>query len=199
MYDTKCGDFMITPNTVLTRWQLKDFNKVLEFNDLNSFLEDFWDSVAGFSVEFNVICKALDCLENDEDFFTYYIYDNEAASFNLLNVSAAAIVCKERLLPLATTVSSVLNTCKVSGRDSDVLKYLRENEEFSRALNYMKNLFAVTLSDGSYLDRDRVEKVRGKLRMYDKMHGTSPEATFFVADRSVLYDALDALEKKCIF
>lgn len=200
MYNSKYENFHVTPYTTFTRWKLEDFEKVVEYEDLTTFLDEFWESFSGFSVEFDMILCAIDCIEDGESYFVHNVYMHELNKCKMFNFSANDILCTERLSVLAKSVAKVLDTWKEKNTNNDVTQYLRDKDSsFSIALAYMKSMYQQKLSDGSYVDKARIAKVRNMLDLYDEQHGIDVEATFTVADRSILYDALDALESRCIF
>jgi len=198
MKSSSCEYFHVTPDTMVSTYKFQDFVKVLDYTNLDEFLQVFWEKPLGFALEFDVICEALDCIEDGDNYFNYTVYETVTSS-KVYKISASDIVCKERLYNLAVYVSNVINYSKINGISNDVLDFVFNDEKFQRVLKYMQTVIYATLYDGSCLTKDRIDKVRNKVKWYDRAHGIDFNAEFYVADRVVLFAALDALEKECLF
>lgn len=202
MYNKNYNDFLITPTTILTRWHLEDFVKVLDYNDVEVFNTSFWGTFAGFRVEFDVIRCALDCFKSNDSYFSYNLFNNTKCEFETYNISAADVVSRERMHPLASALAFVENVWYDKEEKSAITEFLDirgTHSEYYSVYKYLHELFKQKLSDGSYLDKNRIQKVRKKLDYYEERHDGDDSATFYRADRSLLYDALQALDDTCVF
>lgn len=199
MYNNKYNNYDVNPTTHFTRWLLQDFVKVLDYEDLDDFLSEFWSSYSGFNVEFDIILKALDCLDCGDDYFVYPVYEHEQRNLVTYNICAAAVVSRERMRSLASAMAFVIDVWKENNIGNVITEYLcvQDNKsDYNIVLNYLKDLFEVKLSDGSIVTKKRILDIR---RMLTTHADTNSVYTFTTADKSVLYAALDVLEDKCVF
>ena len=202
MFDNNYETYPVNPNTTFTDWKLSDFAIVTRYSDVSEFIENFWESSnkGGFITEFEMILYSIKCIEKGENYFTHNLYLRKYNKCQMFNFSASDILCTERLSVLAKTISEVLIYWRENNITNDIKDFLQsEDSIFTIVLNYLVNMYKQRLSDGSPLDKFRIKGVREKLECYDMNDGIGVDELFSVEDRSVLYDALDALETKCIF